>query len=99
MVIDYSQTINRFTYLDAYHIPKIEEIVDNVSSYRVFSTIDLRSAYHQVPIRLNERAYTALEAVRHLYQFKRIPLGVTNGVACFQRVMSGIIEKGKLRGV
>ncbi|GFW61781.1 retrovirus-related Pol polyprotein from transposon 297 [Trichonephila clavipes] len=52
MVVDYSQTINKYTLLDAYPLPKIEE----------------------------------------LYQFLRVPFWVSNGVACFQRVIDKIIE-------
>ena len=48
MVIDYSQTINKYTQLDAYPLPRIDNLVNNVSQYSIFSTIDLTSAYHQV---------------------------------------------------
>ena len=50
MCIDYSQTINLFTELDAYPLPRIDVPVNNLSKYHVFSTFDLRSAYHQIPI-------------------------------------------------
>lgn len=99
MVVDYSQTINLFTALDAYPLPKIEEIVAQVSKGKYFSTIDLRSAYHQIPIRQQERKFTGFEAAGKLYHFKRIPFGVTNGVACFQRVIDRIIADEKLEGV
>lgn len=97
MVIDYSQTINRFTLLDAYPLPRLEEMVQAVSKYEVFSTIDLRSAYHQIPISAEDKPYTAFEARGRLYQFGRIPFGVTNGVACFQRAIDKIIQSEKLR--
>lgn len=54
MVIDYSQTINRFTLLDAFPLPRINDLVNDIAQYRVFSTIDLQSAYHQVPLREEE---------------------------------------------
>ena len=50
MVIDYSQTINKFTLLDAFPLPRIDDLVNEMAQYRVFSTVDLRSAYHQVPL-------------------------------------------------
>ena len=84
MVVYYSQTINRFTQLDAFPLPHINELVNGISQYRVFSTINLRSAYHQVPLRQKEKPYTAFEASGALYQFTRVTFGVTNGVACFQ---------------
>ncbi|GFS90651.1 retrovirus-related Pol polyprotein from transposon opus [Trichonephila clavipes] len=92
MVVDYSQTINKYTLLDAYPLPKIEEVILKISKNKVFSKIDLQSAYHQIPIQDSERHYTAFEACGKLYQFLRVPFGVTNGVACFQRVIDKIIE-------
>ncbi|XP_046407451.1 uncharacterized protein LOC124172088 [Ischnura elegans] len=98
MVVDYSQTINKFTMLDAYPLPRIEELVRNVSQYKIFSTIDLKSAYHQVPILESDKPYTAFEAAGKLYQFRRIPFGVTNGVPAFQRNIDRIIKEEKLKG-
>ena len=60
--------------------------------------LDLRSAYHQIPIKPEEKPYTAFEACGCLYQFRRIPFGVTNGVASFQRVIDKIISNEKLKG-
>ncbi|XP_054722967.1 uncharacterized protein LOC129232889 [Uloborus diversus] len=99
MVVDYSQTINKFTMLDAYPLPKIEELIQKISQYKVFSTIDLQSAYHQVPILESDKQYTAFEAAGKLYHFQRIPFGVTNGVPAFQRSIDKVIEKEKLEGV
>lgn len=96
MVIDYSQTINKFTNLDAYPLPLMEELVNKVAQYKIFSSIDLKSAYHQIPILPEERHFTAFEVGHKLYQFKRIPFGVTNGVAAFQKVIDQIIEQENL---
>ena len=74
-------------------------MINDIAQYRVFSTIDLQSAYHQVPLRKEERPYTAFEASYGLYQFTRVPFGVTNGVAYFQRVMSDFVREEKLSGV
>ena len=68
-------------------------MVNEIASYRVFSTLDLTSASHQVAIKPKERKYTAFKAAGFLYQFCRIPFGVTNGVARFQRVMNDIINR------
>ena len=99
MVIDYSTTINRFTQLDAYPLPKINDLVSKIAQFTVFSTIDLQSAYHQVKIKDSDRQYTAFEANRALYQFLRLPFGVTNVVACFQRIMDNLVKEEKLNGV
>ena len=98
MVVDYSQTINRYTQHNAYPLPRIDEKVSDISKYHILNTLDLRSAYHQIPIKLEEKPYMAFEACGHLYQFRRIPFGVTNGVASFQRVIDEIISNEKFKG-
>lgn len=92
LVIDYSQTINKFTQLNANPLPRIDDLVNKVSQYSYFSTIDLKSAYHQVPLNDKDKFYTAFEACGQLYQFCRMPFGITNGVSCFQKVMDEFIH-------
>ena len=77
LVVDYSQTVNKYTLLDAYPLPRIDHLIENVARYAVFSTLDLKSAYHQVPLRDVDKPLTAFEAAGRLYQFTRIPFGVT----------------------
>ena len=97
MVVDFSQTINRFTQLDAYPLPNISDLVNKVGKNSFFSVLDLSSAYYQIEIDASERPYTAFQAAGKLYQFRRIPMGVTNGAAAFQRVMNDIIAANNLK--
>ena len=60
-VIDYSQTISRFTTLNAYPLPRTDETVNRIAQYQVFSTIDLNSAYHQVPLQDKDKPYKRLK--------------------------------------
>ena len=69
--IDYSSPINIYAELNAYPLPKIETMVNNLAKYKFYSTFDLRSAYHQIPIRYEDRLYTAFEANGKLFQFTR----------------------------
>ena len=98
MVVDYSQTINRFTQLDAFPLPCINELVNGIAQYTVFRTIELwclSSSSSQT----GGKAYTAFEANGGLYQFTRVPFGVTKRVACFQREMTDFVRKEVLTGV
>ena len=72
--------------------------MNKISQFHVYSTTDLRSAYHQVPITPEDKPCTAFEDAGGLYQFTRVPCGVTNGVACFQRKMDELISKEGLKG-
>ena len=96
MVVDYKQTINRFTELDAYPLPDAEKMVRDISQYKYFSTFDLKSGYYQVPLREEEQKYTAFEADGGLWEFTRVPNGVTNGVSKFQRTVDLLVAKEQL---
>ena len=96
MVVDYKQTINRFTELDAYPLPDAEDMVRKLSKYKWFSTFDLKSAYHQIPLCEEEQKYTAFEADGRLWEFCRMPFGVTNGVSKFQRAIDGVVQREQL---
>jgi hypothetical protein len=95
MVIDYSQTINCFTLLDAYLLLNFNELVNSVSKYLLFSTFDLKSAYQQISCLKSDKYYTTFESNGLLFQFKRIPFGLTNAVAQFQRIMDKFIQENK----
>ncbi|KFD62568.1 LOW QUALITY PROTEIN: hypothetical protein M514_25304 [Trichuris suis] len=98
LVIDYFQTIHRFTLQDSYPLPRIDSLAHSLAKYRFFSSIDLKSAYHQVPLHPQDKPFTAFEAAGGLYQFTRVPFGVTNGVACFQRIIDLFIKDEHLEG-
>ena len=97
LVIDFSNTINIFTPVDAYPSARVDDILDKISSNMVFSTIDLRNAYHQIPLDPDDYQLTAFEACGKLYEFTRLPFGCTNAVAIFQRVLDHFISKFNLQ--
>ena len=100
LCINYSRIINRYTQLDAYPLPRIHGMVTKLAGYmyKVFSTLDLKSAYHQIPIREGEKADTTFEGNGKFYHFCRVPFGITNGVAVFQRTINDIIDHNQLEG-
>ena len=97
LCIDYSQTINRSTHLDAHPLPKVDDQVKEIANFKIFSALDLKSAYHQIPLLAEDKIYAAFEANGKLYQFIGIPFGLTNAVAAFQRNMDNFIAKNDLK--
>jgi len=76
----------------------MQSVINNVTQYKWYSSLDLRSAYQQAPLLPEERKYTAFEANGQLYQLKRIPFGLKNVVSCFQRVINDIIAAHGCKG-
>ena len=97
-MVDYGQTINRLTELDAYPLPRMDDLTSEISQYKFYTSLDLNSAYHQIPIQEEDKQYTAFEANGKLYQFCRVLFGVTNRVTCFQRIIDNIIRWHNLHG-
>ena len=91
VVIDYSQTVNRFTHLDAYPFPRIDELINEIAKSKYYSTVDLKSAYYQIPLATEDRKFTVFEANGKLYQYCCMPFGVTNGVSTFQQIIDNLI--------
>ena len=83
MRVDYSQTINQYTELDVYPLPRINKMINELAKYSVFPLFDLKSAKHQVPLKVSHRKFIASGVNGRLFQFRRISFGVKNGVASF----------------
>ena len=56
----------------------------------------MKSAYHQVPLKEDEKLFTAFEADGQLFQFTRIPYGLTNAVSAYQRTINTLISENGL---
>ena len=61
MCVDYSNTVNMYTKLDAYLLPESETLVSELVNYQVFSTFDQKSAYYQVSLCENDKPFIAFE--------------------------------------
>jgi hypothetical protein len=88
--------LNNRTKSDRYAMPTPEEIFDSVGHTKVFSTLDLRSGYHQLLIREQDKQKAAFWGIDEfgkdrLYQWKFLPFGLKNAPAEFQRVMDRVL--------
>ncbi|MDZ7612307.1 MAG: RNase H-like domain-containing protein [Flavobacteriaceae bacterium] len=83
---DYRQ-VNNLTRKDAYPLPRTDVCLDALSGARWFTTMDLRSSYHQVEVEPRDADKTAFICREGSYRFVTMPFGLCNAGATFQRLM------------
>lgn len=90
MVIDYRK-LNEKTVADAYPLPNIIEILDQLGGAKYFSTLDLASGFHQIPMDPVSKFKTAFSTPHGHFEFNRMPFGLKNAPATFQRTMDMVL--------
>eukprot|EP00923_Selenidium_pygospionis_P004728 GHVN01007816.1.p1 GENE.GHVN01007816.1~~GHVN01007816.1.p1 ORF type:complete len:363 (-),score=7.78 GHVN01007816.1:84-1172(-) len=88
--IDYRK-LNNITAKDVYPLPRIDDCLNAMEGMRYFSTFDLLSGYWQVKVADQDKDKTAFVSPNGLFQFRRMPFGLCNAPATFQRLMDFVL--------
>ena len=100
MCIDF-RNLNNCTE-DALHpIPHIGEMLRRIKAHKakVFAVLDLTQGYHQAPLTLAARAYTAFILFCGVHPFTRLPFGPKQAPSYFQQIMSTVVLAGLLYSI
>ncbi|GFU52839.1 transposon Tf2-9 polyprotein [Trichonephila clavipes] len=87
LCIDYRK-LNEITVADTYPLPRMDDLLHQAKLTPFMSTLDLRAGYHQVKVHVEDQDKTAFVCPFGTYRFLRMPYGLRNAPATFQRLMN-----------
>ncbi|CAF0823357.1 unnamed protein product [Didymodactylos carnosus] len=91
-VVDYKK-LNNVTIEDQFPLPNMEQTVQRLGDgYKIFTKLDLKSGFWQIPIKEQDRPKTAFITSFGLFQFNVLPQVLMNSPPTFQRVMSTVLQ-------
>ena len=91
--------INTIITQSAYPLPKIQDIINNISQYKFYSNLDLQSAYHQIDLPHKYRPILAFNTPFGAYCYNRLVFGLKNSAAIFQHMIDKILEEVNVPGI
>jgi transposase InsO family protein len=89
MVVDY-RLVNRKIVFDAFPMPNVDCAFANFSKAKIFSVLDLNSAYYQIPLSAKSRKVTAFCTPFGLFEFTKLPMGISVGCQVLSRVIDSL---------
>ena len=84
--------LNRATVFDAEPMPSPEEICAKLHKGKFFPTFDFCKGYWQIHMKLEDKEKTAFSSTLGIFQFVRMPFGLVNAGATYERMMSKLLS-------
>uniref|UniRef100_A0A8C5PLJ4 ribonuclease H n=1 Tax=Leptobrachium leishanense TaxID=445787 RepID=A0A8C5PLJ4_9ANUR len=84
--------LNAVSRFDAYPMPRVDELIDQLGTARYITTLDLTKGYWQIPLTNRAREKTAFSTPDGSFQYTRMPFGLHGAPASFQRLMDRLLK-------
>ena len=88
---DFKSTLNPQLKPEQYPMPRTEDIFASLAGGEKFSKLDLTQAYLSINVNPEHRHYVTINTPKGLYQYNRVPYGVTDSGAKFQKPLDQLL--------
>jgi hypothetical protein len=92
MCIDYRK-LNKATKKDHFPLPFINEMLERLANHAYFCFLDGYSGFMQIPIHLADQHKTTFTCPYGTFAYRRMPFGLCNAPAFFQRCMMAVFSE------
>ena len=92
------RSLNKVTVADTYPLPNVNDILDQLHGCTYFTQLDLAAGYWGIPLKEEDKLKTAFSLDKGKFEFERMPFGLVNAQATFQRVMDMVVTTVQSRG-
>ena len=89
---DFKVTVNKALLTESYPLPRVDEVLSTLAGGKYFSKLDMSNAYLQLPLSDESKQYVVINTHRGLFQYNRLPFGVSSAPAIFQRSMETLLQ-------
>ncbi|XP_072934810.1 uncharacterized protein [Epargyreus clarus] len=91
MCVDY-RALNRITVKDRYPLPLIDDHIDRLGNFKYFTSLDMATGFHQIPIDEKSVEKTAFVTPEGHFEYLRMPYGLTNSPIVYQRIINNTLR-------
>lgn len=98
LCVDYRK-LNNLTVKDHYPLPRIDDQLDRLHGCKYFTSLDLCSGYHQIPMAEGSKSLTSFITPDGQYEYNRMPFGLANAPSIFQRLMNKVLGSMRYNSV
>ena len=89
---DYKVTVKKASKLEQDPIPNLEDLITKLGNGSVYHKLDLSHAYSQIQLEPESRTFVTINTHKGLFQYKRLPYGVSNAPVQFQTIMESLLQ-------